>query len=366
MKRILFWVENFLPAIGGIETFSHQLITTMQSRGYEFTIITSGQPSRDGNPEITSYGPVWKFPFAYTLDRHDLRGLSAISNQIEQILHTTQPNLIHLNTTLPSIFFYLRSPQAGQIPSLLTLHVPLITVNRPGSMVARLLDRVTHVVAVSKGVLQDAVHFSPSITERASLIYYALEKPPVIPMPLSTIPPVLLCAGRFTEQKGFNVAIDAFARILARYPDARLLMVGDGEDRTELVAQVNDLALTDYVDFLGPVSHEGVYRLLNQCTVQLIPSRYETFGLVALEAAQMGRPVVASRVTGLDEVVVHGETGLLVEADDPDQLAEAALLLLDDPDMGRRLGEQGRLRAEREFNFDRFINAYDSLYQQLC
>lgn len=366
MTRVLFWAESFPPAIGGIETFSHQLITSLQPRGYEFSVITSGRLSDMNETQQTQYGPIWKFPFASVLERRDLRMISAITSQIDAILRTVQPDLIHLNTTLPSIFFFLRNLQTDRIPSLLTLHVPLITANRPGSMVSRLLDRVNHAVAVSKGILHDASLFSPSIVARTSLIYYALQSPPILPKPISVDPPMLLCVGRFTPQKGFNVAIDALVRILEHYPTAKLQLAGDGEDRASLESQVRELGLSDSVDFLGPVTHDVVYHLLNQCTLQMIPSRYETFGLVALEAAQMGRPVVASRVIGLDEAVVHRETGLLVDADDPDQLAEAVISLLDDPALCSRYGDQGRLRAEREFSFHRFIDAYDTLYQQLC
>ena len=96
-----------------------------------------------------------------------------------------------------------------------------------------------------------------------------------------------------------------------------------------------------------------------------MPSRIEPFGLVALEAAQLGRPVVASAVDGLPEVVVHGETGLLVPPDDPAALARAIAVLLDDPLRARALGAAARRRAETVFAWDRYVAAHEQLFEKI-
>jgi glycosyltransferase involved in cell wall biosynthesis len=364
--KVLYWAENFWPGIGGVETFSQQLIRAMQARGHTFTVVTSGQSSVDGQPEIMADVPVWRFPFAVALDRRDLRQILTSSNQLNHLLHSVQPDLIHLNTIGPSAFFYLRNPTAIQTPTLLTLHMPLSTVSQPGSLASQVLHTVTHLVAISRAILQAASLAGPSIAARASLIYNALETPPLEPTSLPFTPPVLLCAGRLTEQKGFNVAIDAFNHVLTRYPTATLLIAGNGELKADLEHQAIRLGLGERVRFLGRVSHQEIYRLLNQATMMLIPSRYEPFGLVALEAAQMARPVVASRVDGLAEVVVHEETGLLVEPDQSDQLASAILSLLENPTISQRYGRQAQQRAKRLYSFNQFVDAYDALYHRIC
>jgi glycogen(starch) synthase len=364
--KVLYWAEKFWPGIGGVETFSQQLLRALQARGHTFTVVTSGRPADDGQPEMMAGVPVWRFPFATALDRRDLRQILASGSQLNSLLHRVRPDLIHLNTTGPSAIFYLRNSTAMQTPTLLTLHMPLPTACQPGSMAAQALAAVAYVVGVSRASLREAIRAVPAIADRASLVYNALETPPLAPTPLAFAPPVLLCAGRLTQQKGFDVALDAFSRVLSRYPTATLFVAGEGELRADLEQQSARLGLGERVRFLGRVSHQEIYALLNRATMMLIPSRYEPFGLVALEAAQMARPVVASQVDGLAEVVVHGETGLLVEPDRSDQLADAVLFMLDHPATGEQYGQQAQQRAERQFSFNRFVDAYDALYHRLC
>jgi glycosyltransferase involved in cell wall biosynthesis len=96
-----------------------------------------------------------------------------------------------------------------------------------------------------------------------------------------------------------------------------------------------------------------------------MPSRQEGFGLVALEAAMMGRPVIAARVGGLPEVVLDGLTGILVDKENSRATADAILSLLRHPETALRMGREARTRARQIFGWDRFVNAYDELYQNL-
>lgn len=363
--KIVYWAENVWPDIGGVETFSQQLIGALQERGHSFAVISSGRMV-DGKPDVSSGVPVWRYPFAVAADHRDLRAMLNIGSQINALLQALRPDLIHLNTTGPSVLYYLRSEAAMQTPTLLTLHMPLTTVDRPGNMIARVLQSVAHVVGVSQASLRAALDAVPVLAERSSLILNALESPPVAPAPFPKGPPVILCVGRFTEQKGFDVALDAFALVIEQYPAATMVLAGDGDLRDTLEQQSNELGLNKHVRFVGRQSHAEIYRLLNDSTMLLAPSRYEPFGLVALEAAQMGRPVVASRVDGLSEIVAHQETGLLVKPESSKQTAEAILTLLNHPTLCVELGRRARQRAEAMFSFRSFLDKYEELYRQVC
>jgi glycogen(starch) synthase len=104
---------------------------------------------------------------------------------------------------------------------------------------------------------------------------------------------------------------------------------------------------------------------MNNATIVIMPSRSESLPLVALEAAMMARPVVAARVGGLPEVVVHNETGLLVEQENSSALAEAIEFLLDHPETTIEMGQAARCRAQEVFSLEKFIDAYDKLYLKL-
>jgi glycogen(starch) synthase len=171
--------------------------------------------------------------------------------------------------------------------------------------------------------------------------------------------------GRLVAEKGFDSVLPAFATVLNRFPTARLVIAGDGPERQRLIQQTIELGLGSSVEFLGSVPPETVPHLINAATLVVIPSKSEGFGLVALEAALMARPVVAMRVGGLPEVVLDQKTGLLVEPDDQEGLAKAILLLLSHPQAAAAFGEAGRSRAKEIFSFERYVAAYDDLYQSL-
>ena len=176
-----------------------------------------------------------------------------------------------------------------------------------------------------------------------------------------------MCLGRVVRDKGFDLALAAFAELAPRFPKARLVVAGDGPARPELEAQAQALGVADAVEFPGWVAPERVSELMNSATLVVMPSRWdEPFGLVAVEAALMARPVVASRVGGLAEAVADGETGLLVDKEDPAALARAVAHLLEDPGKAERMGQAARRRARELFGFERQVDAYDGLYQRLA
>jgi glycogen(starch) synthase len=152
---------------------------------------------------------------------------------------------------------------------------------------------------------------------------------------------------------------------LKRFPQARLTIAGDGPSRSELVRQAAHQGIDHAVDFLGWVLPEKVPELINEHTLVLMPSREEPFGLVALQAALMSRPIVATRVGGLPEVVVHGETGFLVETEDAASLADAAAHLLSEPRLAEKFGRTARQRAQTVFGWEKHVGSYDALYRKL-
>jgi len=160
--------------------------------------------------------------------------------------------------------------------------------------------------------------------------------------------------------KGQSVAIEAFARVVRDHPAAELRIAGAGPTRAELEALTERLGLGGRVRFLGEVSApEGFFAAVD---VALVPSLSEGFGRVAVEAMAAGRPVVASRVGGLADVVEDGVAGLLVEPGDAEQLADAMSQLLRDPAAGARMGRAGRSAAEK-YAIERTAAEYAEIYR---
>jgi D-inositol-3-phosphate glycosyltransferase len=161
--------------------------------------------------------------------------------------------------------------------------------------------------------------------------------------------PVLLFVGRIQPLKGLDVAVRALAAL--RRPDARLVVVGgaSGRDGAHEVERIDKLAaelgVTDQLRLVAPVPHHLLSSYYRAADVVLVPSRSESFGLVALEAAACGTPVVAAAVGGLRTLVDHGRTGFLVEGRDPTVFAAFAEQVLDSPALAAELSANAATRA---------------------
>jgi glycogen(starch) synthase len=142
-------------------------------------------------------------------------------------------------------------------------------------------------------------------------------------------------------------------------------VAGDGPERMKLEKLTNELGLNNSVTFKGNLKEEEIYPLFNEATVVIVPSLIESFGLVILEAMQMSRPVIASRVEGIPEVVSEGETGLLVPMQNPVAFYEAIQQLLKDPEEAIRLGKMGRQKAIDHFTLTPYLTQYEALYREL-
>jgi glycosyltransferase involved in cell wall biosynthesis len=168
---------------------------------------------------------------------------------------------------------------------------------------------------------------------------------------------------RLVWKRGHEELLQAASMIAAVEPSARLVMVGDGPLRPTLEARARDLGLNGAVRFLGAVPRAASF--LPHFDVFVLSSVWEGMSNSLLEAMAAGRPVVATRVGGNPEVVVDGETGLLVPPRDPRALADAVLRLLGDPALAGRLGEAARRRVESQFTLEQMVSRMQELYDQL-
>jgi glycosyltransferase involved in cell wall biosynthesis len=179
--------------------------------------------------------------------------------------------------------------------------------------------------------------------------------------------PTVAFAGRLLPEKGVDVLLDAFRKVVARIPQAALLIAGDGPERAALGSKVTRLGLTPNVTFLGHLSREELERHFSTAWVQAVPSCWEEpFGLVAAEALMRGTAVVASNTGGLAEFVLPQETGLLVPPQDSEALAEALLTLLENRELASSLGHNGRAFALRYLTEDVFVDRFVGIYEALA
>jgi glycosyltransferase involved in cell wall biosynthesis len=172
--------------------------------------------------------------------------------------------------------------------------------------------------------------------------------------------PFVLSLGQLDERKGHHVLVAAWPDVVRARAGARLVLVGDGPCRAELESQARALGVTTSVIFAGFRGDPDAF--VAACTMLVQPSLTEGMPNAVLEAMAAGKPVVASRVGGIPEIVLDGETGALVPGGDPRALAGAILALLDDPGRAARLGLAGAARARAHFTIDSVRAAMEEVY----
>jgi glycosyltransferase involved in cell wall biosynthesis len=164
---------------------------------------------------------------------------------------------------------------------------------------------------------------------------------------------------------GPEYLIRAVEMIVRKYPQTRLLMAGSGELCSQLEGLTGHLGLTRNVSFLGAIEHHRVPELLRNVDIFVMPSIREGFGVAAVEAQAMEIPVVATKVGGVPEVVLDGESGILVEPGSSEQLAQAILTLIENPALRRQMGERGRGYVLANYRWEDNAALMENLYQQV-
>lgn len=225
-------------------------------------------------------------------------------------------------------------------------------------------------IAISEAIRQFCIAVEGAPPDKMHTIRYGFDAPaPADPaalraeLGLSTGAPLVGMVCRLIEQKGVTYGLQAFARVAGDFPYARLIIAGDGVLRADLEAEAARLGIAERTHWLG--WRDDGPTVLAALDVLLMPSLWEGFGLVMLEAMAVHVPIIASRVSAIPEVVVDGETGLLVAPRDVDGLAAALHRLLSDAALRRDMGAAGAARLTSQFSAAQMIDATLTLYRSL-
>ena len=175
--------------------------------------------------------------------------------------------------------------------------------------------------------------------------------------------PRICCVSRLSPEKGVGQLLAAMAPILRELPKARLLLIGDGPERSRLLQQAKDLNLEARVNFLR--RRTDVPRVLSVSDIFVLPSLYEAMGIVIAKAMAMELPVIATRVGGVPGVIENGVTGLLVEPGQPAAIADAVKLLARDEMLRKKIAANGYQKAHEYFSVERMVEETDRLYQEM-
>lgn len=299
---------------------------------------------------------------------------TTLPGRLRRHLRDVQPDIVHTHLLHADLYGVPVARSLG-IPVVMSRHNDNAFRRRP---LMRLLNGGLWAMADAGIVISDAigrfvreVEYAP--VSKVHRVHYGMEPSPSPPdgsrdavrealgLPAHAL--IFGTVSRLIEQKGLPDAVAAFAQIAADFPQAHLAITGDGPLRAELQAQAAATAAAERVHFLG--WQPDVARIYPALDVFLMPSLWEGFGLVMLEAMGHHLPVIGTRVSAIPEVVVDGETGRIVPPANAAALADAMRALAADADLRRQMGSAGRARLAAHFSVRRMAEATAQVYRGL-
>jgi glycosyltransferase involved in cell wall biosynthesis len=298
----------------------------------------------------------------------------------QRLLEHQRPSLIHAHFGIEGVYALPLAMRLG-IPLVTTFHgfdATLGTHALLGSpawfrypLLRRKLAREGDLFLCASSFIRERVLAMGFPESRTHTHYIGVDCQAIRPREDFEEKPVILHVARLVEVKGTRHLLRAFATVARRYPDVQLVIIGDGPLRRPLQGLAASVGLTDRVQFLGAMPHAEVLSWMRKAAMLVLPGirtasgRMEGLGMVLLEAAATGVPVIASHVGGMPECVLDGRTGFLVPERDEAALAERMGQLLENTVTRRQMGLEGRALVERRFDIHRQTTALEHFYDRL-
>ena len=362
------------PTYGGSGVIATELGKELANRGNEVHFVSYAQPIRlETFHERVFYHEVDMMPYPlFQYPPYDL----ALAAKMAEIAKYAQLDLFHVHYALPhaiSAFLAKSMIEDRDVKVITTLHgtdITLVGADKSYFAITKFgilkSDGVTTVSEHLKKVTlqqvgQREIEVIPNFVDTNFF-----KKPPAGDCQKQALAPcdeaVLLHISNFRPLKRIMDVIKIFEVVEAELP-AHLVFAGDGPERSVAEKYCRDHGLMNKVLFLGKLNN--VPTLMGCADVLLLPSEFESFGLVALEAMSCEVPVVATNVGGIPEVVKHGETGFLGELGNVKQMGEQVLRILKDPDLKAKMAAAGRRRAVEVFDQRNIVPLYEKYYEKV-
>ncbi len=363
------------PTFGGSGVVATELGIALSKMGHNIHFVTYHQPVRleTINTQNLNFHEVYVPD--YPLFKYQPYEL-ALSSRLVDVVKSNKIDVLHVHYAIPHAYAAymakkMLADEGISIPIVTTLHGTDITLvgNHPfyKTAVTFSINHSDSVTAVSESLKQDTLRLFDIKTEINVIPNFIdvkkldlKEKPCERSLLAPTNDKILTHISNFRPLKRIKDVITVFEKISSQV-SSRLLMVGEGPEKAEIMAYVNKNGLNEKVLFLG--NSNEIDKILCYSDLFLLPSEMESFGLVALEAMANGVPVISSNAGGLSEVNRHGVTGFLSEIGDVTSMAENALKLLLDDDKLKQFKKQAKEQAQL-FDIDIVVKQYEAIYQK--
>ena len=363
------------PTYGGSGIVGSELGKELAARGHTVHFISSSLPTR-----LTELSERVRFHevemMSYPLFEHQPYTL-ALATKMATVAETENLDLLHVHYAIPHSISGILARESLKpkryLPVITTLHgtdITLVGADRSYLPITRYgimqSDGVTAISHYLKEATKESFQFDDIEVIPNFICQTDYARHPVEQLRSSLAPqgePLLVHVSNFRPVKRPVDCVEILARVLRKGINTRLVMVGDGSERTNVEHRARCLGVYDKCVFVG--KQPNIVDYLSAADVLLLPSDQESFGLAALEAMACEVPVIASRVGGIPEVVTDGETGFLSEVGDLDKMAGDAARLLSDLTLRRGMGKRARESAVTRYRTDIVIPQYIEFYSRV-
>lgn len=374
--NIAIIAASYLPKKGGVESLCSALATSFKKKGHKILVITKKYPRTLQRKESIKSIEVRRYVFfdpkgpenslrsyaayMYTLALAPLHFLKFVLR-----LRLFRPAVIYYHFVGGPTFFLLLYRFLFKTRLIVSMHGEDVRILASESKMGKVLfqlvtEKAEIVVANSFYNLRKAQSIEPSIHNKSRVIYNGINPEEFVLVKAYQYPRrYMLCVSRLVGNKGVDVLIKAFAQFAPSLPAIDLIIAGEGPDRSGLEELARAAGLDKRVLFFGSLEKSKIAALLKGCEFLVLPSRYEAFGIVILEAMACRKMVLATRSGGPQEILREGVTGLLVDSDSVPALAAGIEIALNDTEMRNKIAD----------NLQQFTVKFDIKYvaeQYLC
>lgn len=374
--RVAMVCDEFYPDIGGGPLYTTGLSTALTKLGAEPIVITH---THAGQAEEDEFGGVKvKRLKGFVMPRLDRAISAGLARRLHEYIKFGNFDVVHGQDIYSSMaLLSIHSAHKRKIPSVLTCH----SVHKSGGIwrlvyrpIVSAMKHANRVIAVSNaakgfcvalGVPDDRIEVIPNGVD-LSIFNKNVDGSAMRTKLGVKQKPLVVTAIRLVKRKGPKHLVNAFSKVLKTMPNAKLAIAGGGTEAATLRAQIKKLGMEKSVFMLGKLQREQVASLMAAADVFVLPSLFESFGLVLLEAMAVGTPVVCTRTQGALEIVKDGKDGLIVPPGDDDALTEAIARMLSDRQLAKRLVTNGQKTVHEKFSWEKTAKKTLALYRKVC
>lgn len=292
-----------------------------------------------------------------------------IKTSIKSLYQEFAFDIIHAHVALPEGFAAVMLKQEYRVPVILTIHgadlqKTILRNRRCKDAVGKVFEQADHIITVSdklKGVATNNYGCEGKTTTIPNGIF-----PYKCKRNVRTERKIILSVSNLIPSKGVDLNLKAFAPLAVKYPDLVYKIIGDGSELLKLKRMVRQLNIPEQrVCFMGQLSNREVIRHMSESDIFSLPSWQEGFGVVYIEAMSQGRPVIACKGEGIEDVIEHGENGFLVKPRDVDSLLETLDYLLSNPGVAEKVGETARKTVLNNYTWEQNAEKTLQLYNRV-